>query len=271
MPELPEVVTVVAALSQKIIGKKITQIKIRGDNFIKEISPENFIAEVKNATIIDIKNHAKHILIFLDNNKVIISHLRMNGKYFTYKSAKWFAHDYLQFIFSDQSVLNYNDSRKFGTFHLRRLESLYSLAPLKNVASEPFDIDVEQFFAKLQKINKTIKAVLLDQKLIGGIGNIYADEICFATKISPLTIAKTLNFQEVKLLIENAKRILAASIKLGGSSINSYTSLNAKQGSFQNFLQVHTKVGKPCPVCQQTIVKLKVAGRGTYVCNQCQK
>ncbi|WP_434342053.1 DNA-formamidopyrimidine glycosylase [Mesomycoplasma hyopneumoniae] len=271
MPELPEVVTVVNALKTEVIGKKIKNVLARDSNFIKEINFFDFQKSIVNATIIDIQNRAKHILIFLDNRKVILSHLRMNGKYFTYKSPQWGKYDYVSFVFSDNSVLNYNDSRKFGTFMIRDVELLFKTKPLKDLAPEPFFIKVDDFYQKIRKSTRSIKAILLDQKIISGLGNIYADEVCFATKIFPGKTAKLISRKEAELIIYFSKKILQESIKLGGSSISSYTSLNAKEGKFQNFLKVHTKQNFPCSNCQTKILKTLIAGRGTYFCPFCQK
>ncbi|AJC50048.1 DNA-formamidopyrimidine glycosylase [Mycoplasma flocculare] len=270
MPELPEVVTVVNALKSEVIGKKIKNVLARDTNFIKEISFSDFQKFLIDATIIDIQNRAKHILIFLDNQKVILSHLRMNGKYFTYKSLQWGKHDYISFIFSDNTVLNYNDSRKFGTFMVRDKHALFTTKPLSNLGPEPSSINVDDFYQKIRKSTRVIKAILLDQKIISGLGNIYADEICFATKIFPGKKANLITKKEAKLIIYFSQKILQESIKLGGSSISSYTSLNSKEGKFQNFLKVHTKQNFPCTKCRTKILKTVVAGRGTYFCPVCQ-
>lgn len=270
MPELPEVVTVVNALKSKIIGKKIADVLARDSNFIKEMSFSQFREALINSTIIDIQNRAKHILIFLDNQKVLLSHLRMNGKYFTYKFAQWKKYDYISFVFSDKTVLNYNDSRKFGTFMIRDRENLFKTKPLIDLAPEPFFINIDDFYQKIKKSTRSIKAILLDQKIISGLGNIYADEVCFAVKIFPGTKASLITKDQASLIIEYSKKILQKSIELGGSSISSYTSLNAKKGEFQNFLKVHTKKDFPCFNCKTKILKTVVAGRGTYYCPVCQ-
>ncbi|MBG0730993.1 DNA-formamidopyrimidine glycosylase [Mycoplasma sp. 'Moose RK'] len=270
MPELPEVVTVVNALKPVIIGKKIINVLARDTNFIKEISFPEFQKAVVNSTVVDVQNKAKHILIFLDNQKVILSHLRMNGKYFTYKTQKWEKFDYISFIFSDNFVLNYNDSRKFGTFMIRQNDNLFATKPLVDLAPDPFLIDLEIFWQKISRSNRSIKAVLLDQKIISGLGNIYADEVCFAAKIFPGKKANSISKKLTEQIIEFSKEILQKSIELGGSSISSYTSLNAKEGKFQNFLKVHTKKNFPCQRCKTKILKIVVAGRGTYFCPKCQ-
>lgn len=270
MPELPEVVTVANELHKHISNKQIVKFKAKNTKFIKEISVENFANEIENATITKVTNKAKHILIFLNNNKVIISHLRMSGKYFTNQKHMGQKHDYIFFEFLDKSVLIYNDARQFGTFHLRNLDNLYTTKPLINVAAEPFDIDFETFYFKLSKIKRAIKTTLLDQSLISGLGNIYVDEVLFASKILPWVPANTINRNKAHEILKNSQKILNESIKLGGSSINSYTSLDSKEGLFQNFLKVHTKKDQPCPTCHNIIEKTTINGRGTYFCRGCQ-
>ncbi|AHH45069.1 DNA-formamidopyrimidine glycosylase [Mesomycoplasma bovoculi] len=270
MPELPEVVTVANELHKQICNKKINKFWVKNSKFIKEITPNDFAKEIENSIVTKVTNKAKHILIFLDNNKVIISHLRMSGKYFSNQNHIGRQHDYVFFEFSDKSVLIYNDARQFGTFHLRNIENLFTTKPLINVANEPFDINFDDFYLKLSKIKRVIKTALLDQSLISGLGNIYVDEVLFASKVAPWEVSSSISKNKALEILKNSQRILKESIKLGGSSINSYTSLDAKEGSFQNFLQVHTKKDKPCPNCQKLIEKITINGRGTYFCRKCQ-
>ncbi|MGY6171768.1 DNA-formamidopyrimidine glycosylase [Candidatus Mycoplasma pogonae] len=272
MPELPEVRVVTKALSKVVLNKTIADVIVLRDSLIKEITPTEFSDVLKNETILKVTNEGKFIVFHLTNDKIMISHLRMEGKYNFYDERTFRKpHDHVIFEFSDGTNLHYNDTRMFGTFHIRSSANYLTTNPLNKLAKIPAETDPVAFHALLQKKNRAIKTTLLDQTILVGLGNIYVDETLFAVKIHPQTPAKNLTLDEVKALLNAATNILDHSTQLGGSSINSYTSLNKQEGQFQNFLKVHTKVNQPCWDCQTPIVKTKVNGRGTYFCKYCQK
>lgn len=271
MPELPEVKVVAKSLEQTIKNQKIIDIKIINEKFIKEINAQDFINAIINQTIINVSNYGKFILIFLSNKKVILSHLRMEGKYTIIQNKIFPKHTYLIFKFESGWYLCYSDSRMFGTFHLRELENYNKIPPLSKLAKTPEQSDVNEIFLKFQKKNIAIKSALLDQSLVVGLGNIYVNEALWAAQINPTRSAKSISKKELSLILEHSTRIMDASFALGGSSILSYESLNSQKGSYQNFLQVHTKQNKPCSRCNNLISKIKVNGRGTYYCAFCQK
>jgi len=170
--------------------------------------------------------------------------------------------------------LHYHDTRKFGTMYLfptRDMTLITQLEPLSQVGLEPMDanMNVAYLKARFQKSTKAIKTTLLDQKIMAGLGNIYVDEVLFLSKIHPETPTKTLSDEQIALIITNAQTVLTKAIALGGTTIRSFTSAHDVSGRFQNELLVHTKT--ECPVCQAKIKKIKVGGRGTYVCENCQK
>lgn len=271
MPELPEVKTVVMQLKKLVIDKKISKIEVIFPKLIKEYHENEFKDYFENETIFNVENYGKFIVFFFSNEKIMLSHLRMEGGYNFYtKKTSNKIHDRLIFNFTDGTSLHYHDSRMFGTFHLRNEKNYLNIKPLSLVGKVPWKIDLEDFYNVLQKKNSAIKKILLDQHIIAGLGNIYVDETLFAANIHPETKANKLSLEEVKNILEKASKILQKSIKLGGSSIRSYTSLNKQEGSFQNFLQVHTKEKKPCNICKTSIKKIKVGGRGTYFCPSCQ-
>lgn len=271
MPELPEVRVVSTQLNKCVKNKKIKEIHIFVDKLIQDVSVEEFKKYLINETILEIKNYGKFIIFHLTNEKIMISHLRMEGKYNFFEPSKMrMPHDHVLFEFEDNTNLHYNDTRKFGTFHIKNLNNYLNTKPLNKLAKIPAETDADTLFKELQKSKKYIKTFLLDQTKIVGLGNIYVDEVLFACKIHPETLTNKINQKQVKDILENATRILDLSTELGGSSINSYTSLNKQAGTFQNFLKVHTKVNQPCVECQTPIEKIKVNGRGTYYCVKCQ-
>ena len=264
MPEFPEVYTVVEKLKEITIGKVIKRINIFYKNVFYDYNDE-----IKNLTIKDVRQYGKFILFFIDNY-VLLSHLRMEGKYIPSNEILNDKHILLNFEFSDGSYLNYHDTRKFGRFDLRRIENYLKTPPLMNLSKTPYKISVNELLDKFKNRTTKIKQILLEQDVILGIGNIYADEILFKSKISPFKIAKKITKSEAERIIENAKEIFDLAIKSGGTTIYSYSALG-NSGHFQDFLNVHLRENKPCTLCGSLIKKTKINGRGTYYCDKCQK
>lgn len=272
MPELPEVETVRRQLSQHIVGMKIEDVVI---SYEKMIKPDlvTFTNYVKGATFLEPTRIGKYLFLHLDNGKTIISHLRMEGKYaYGAIGMPYTKHCHVRFIGSD-SELHYNDTRKFGTMELVDTEKHLQVKSIAKLGPEPFfeKCTAAYLHGQLKRRHAPIKSVLLDQSVMTGIGNIYADEILFATKLHPETKANTISKQKAGQIITEARRILTNGIKAGGASIRTYQSLNTIDGMFQLELAVHMQKDKPCLVCQTPIMKIKVGGRGTYFCPRCQK
>ena len=269
MPELPEVRTVIKDLNPKVKNKTISDVLIFLPKLLKNASANEFKKTIIGKKIISVTNKGKFIVFKFSNHTYVVSHLRMEGKYHT---KKWqdSTHDYVSFLFKDGTKLIYNDSRQFGTFHLFR-ESPYDHPPLNKLAKEPGDLNLDFLFSRLQKKRIAIKTALLDQTLILGLGNIYVNEVLWEAKVNPLKSCNAISKSKLNDLVAISKKIMDKSTKLGGSSINSYTSLDMKQGNYQNFLKVHTKQNRPCLRCGNLIKKIKVNGRGTYYCPHCQK
>lgn len=273
MPELPEVETVKEILKKQIIGKNIKDIIIRKDNFIQELSTKEFKKSLINKTIKDIKRRGKFILFYLDDI-VLISHLRMEGKYYLKNSnVSYEKHEHIIFNFTDNTDLRYHDTRRFGTYHIRKIGNEFNVNPLKKLGVEPLSEDLNKEYIKAQIKNKkgNIKQFLLNQEIISGLGNIYVDEVIFRMKVHPEKLVNTLNDNQIDLLVEAVKSVLSKAIKLGGTTIRSYTSSLGVTGRFQNELMIHMREGQACYVCGNQIKKIRVAQRGTYVCETCQK
>ncbi len=269
MPELPEVETVKNTLKKQIIGKTISLVSVYWENIIAYPNIEIFTKQIKNQTINDIKRRGKWLMIELDDY-YLLSHLRMEGKYFIKNKDKpKEKHEHVIFTFSDGSDLRYHDTRKFGKMYLVNKEDVYKVKPLSDLGLEPWDKNLNATYLKSKLNKKPIKTELLDQSIIVGIGNIYADEILFLSKISPLTQANDLGEKDLKNIIKNTKAVLEKAIHYGGTTVKSYTSSEGVHGRFQNHLLVHTK--EKCPICNQKIEKITVGGRGTYYCKNCQK
>lgn len=207
------------------------------------------------------------------NDYYLVSHLRMEGKYFLKnKDEELSKHDYIIFDLGDKE-LRYNDTRKFGKMYLIKKEEVYEKAPLKDLGLEPWDENLNIDYLKEKYKNKRlpIKTLLLDQSIITGIGNIYADEILFLSGINPLLKPSNLTDKNLEDIIKYTRETLNKAIELGGTTIRSYESAEGVHGRFQNNLLVHNHEADKCPNCKEIIIKTTVNGRGTYYCPNCQK
>ncbi len=271
MPELPEVTTICRILDEEVKDKTIKDVAIyRKKNILNE--PNFFIDTLKGKTIECVTRIGKYIIFYLSEAGVLISHLRMEGKYFYDKKYSERKHDIVTFYFTDGTALTYNDTRKFGILKVSNLDKYRWEPPLYGLALDPLQITQSDYlYFKFEKLHKPIKEVLLDQSVVSGIGNIYADEILFASKIHPLTLASNLVRLESDDLLEYAKRVLVQAIDDGGSTIKSYHPKDGISGNFQTKLKVYDKEGQPCPCCQTPLRKIRVGGRGTTFCPNCQR
>lgn len=273
LPELPEVETVKETLKNLILNKTIRDIDVFYDGIIKDISVKQFKEYLVDKTFKDIKRVGKYLIFILDD-VALISHLRMEGKYFIKSTLEDRAkHEHIIFYFTDGSTLRYHDTRKFGTMDIRSLSDIYTTAPINKLGPEPFDDELSINYLRTKLKNKSIpiKSALLDQTIITGLGNIYVDEVLFRCKLNPITKSNTLKNNDLSNIIKYSSIVLDKAIKLGGTTIRSYTSSLGVTGRFQNELNVHTLENEPCKICQTPIIKTKVNGRGTYFCPKCQK
>ena len=273
MPEKPEVMTVVNKLRPKLVGRCITNCNIYWDNIIAYPTTDEFKKKIINQKINDITTRGKFIVVGLDDYNLLI-HLRMEGKFFFRNKGDTInKHEHVEFILDDSISFRYHDVRKFGKMYLLNKEDTYNVKPLKDLGKEYYDKDLtkEYLFDKLKNLKIPIKTALLDQSIITGIGNIYDDEILFLSGISPLRKSSDITLDECDLIIKYTKEVLDHAVELGGTTIKSFTSSEGVHGLFQNELLVHGKGGSPCPKCGNTLLKIKINGRGTHYCEKCQK
>ena len=249
-----------------ILNKKIEDIKILYPKIIDD-DQEEFVQTLKNKTFKEIDRVGKY-LIFKLEDVAFISHLRMEGKYQICKKGDILSkHDHVIFVLDEGMELRYNDVRKFGRMKLVDHDDYKNQLPLSKLGPEPFEIDYLELYQKLKKKNKAIKTVLLDQSIMTGIGNIYANEICYQMHLNPYTKANVLSKKRVKELVDVACEILNKAILQGGTTIHSF-SANGIDGLFQVQLKVHMQ--KHCPLGHE-IKKVMINERGTYYCPICQK
>jgi len=273
MPELPEVETVRRGLNRLVQGKVVNSVSVRWDKTISNMSPEEFDAEIAGRTIEKIDRRGKYLLFRLSGKKTLVSHLRMEGAYYTVPAGTTPGkHDLVTFKLSDGVDLFYRDTRKFGRMAFVNDDDVMSVAGLAKIGPEPTEDSLTLDYMKeiFSKSKTAVKPFLLDQSKIAGIGNIYADEVLWQTMIHPLTKTNLLTDVELAELRLNIINEMARSIAHHGTTVHSFTDAFGEAGEFQNELEVYGRRGEPCYRCGTELVKIKVAQRGTTYCPICQ-
>ncbi|MBI2798098.1 bifunctional DNA-formamidopyrimidine glycosylase/DNA-(apurinic or apyrimidinic site) lyase [Candidatus Saccharibacteria bacterium] len=288
MPELPEVETVRTGLQQFLVGQTIQAVAF---DWLKSFpNDKNQVDKfVIKAEITSVKRRAKVLLLDLNTGYTLMVHLKMTGQMvYRPKEGEGFGgghpSDSLISKLPDKSTrvtftlnrgkLFFNDQRKFGWIKLKKTADLVSDEFLSKLGPEPLEdsYTFEQFKAAIQRRQKTsIKAAILDQTVLAGVGNIYADESLFAARIHPATLVKDVSSIKLKRLYNAIREVMNLSIRLGGSSDRNYVDAQGKKGSYLKFAKVFRRDGQECPECGGKIVKIRVAGRGTHICPKCQK
>ena len=288
MPELPEIEIVKQSLEKKVKYKIIDTVLVKNPNLRFKIQ-NNFKQFLKKKKIISVDRRSKYLIIGLEDNKFLLIHFGMSGTLHIcfkrknnnlysnlsfYKSMKLpKKHNHVEIFFSNFKII-YNDPRRFGFF--KTLNSKKKLNEyFKKIGPEPFDrtFSFKYLQKKIFNKNKNIKNFLLDQSFIAGIGNIYANEILFYSKINPLKKGKEISENQIRKIIKYSKYVLKKAIKKGGSSIKNFKNIKGMDGSYQKEFKIYDKEDKICPTsnCNEKIVKLNISNRSTYVCNVCQK
>ncbi|MGN7358134.1 DNA-formamidopyrimidine glycosylase [Paenibacillus sp. SAF-054] len=273
MPELPEVETVKRTLNQLVKGKFIDHVTVNLARIIQRPDDiDQFAFLLAGHTIQSVERRGKFLRILLDD-LVLVSHLRMEGRYGLYDSSEPVEkHTHVIFHFNDGTELRYKDVRQFGTMHLFQPGEELSMPPLSKLGIEPLDAEftLANFKAALAGKTSKIKAVLLNQAYIVGIGNIYVDESLFRAGIHPEQLANTLTDEQFEALHQAVIATLSESVEVGGSSIKSYVNGQGEMGMFQHQLKIYGRQNQPCVNCGTLIEKSVVGGRGTHFCPVCQ-
>jgi formamidopyrimidine-DNA glycosylase len=278
MPELPEVETVVRSLAPHLPGRRI----IAAEFTSRHVTPGNRAAlarKLAGRTIQSVTRRGKHILIGLDEGTLVV-HLGMTGQLLLDPPAS--NHDHIHGVLRhaygvfhlDTGLLVYRDPRQFGSIKLvthRPDGSIDGNKGLRDLGPEPLEIGLEEFAARLKRRKTRMKALLLNQTFVAGIGNIYADEILYAAEVHPLAIASRLSKPRVARIHQAMREILTLAIEHGGSSISDYVNAAGERGWFQMLHNAYGREGEPCLRCGGLIKRILVAQRGTHFCPQCQK
>jgi formamidopyrimidine-DNA glycosylase len=288
VPELPEVETVKNGLQRLLPGRTIEHVE-----FDTPRSFPNAAADVdaflKGASVVAVTRRAKVLLIELSSKYSLVIHLKMTGQLVYDSKSDHFGAGHpnnslvgqlpdkstrVTLTFTDGSSLFFNDQRKFGWMRLLPTAEIPQLDFFIKVGPEPLAADFtwQQFKERLlRRKNSNIKAVLLDQTVVAGVGNIYADESLWGAKIHPTSLVRDLQDRHFKALFIALQAVLQLSIEKGGSSDRNYVDAEGKRGSYLSFAKVFRREGQPCPRCETTIIKTRVAGRGTHLCPHCQR
>ncbi len=274
MPELPEVETIKRTLQHLVIGKTIQDVEILWGKIIKRPNDLlQFKTLCQGQTIHGIDRRGKFLKFLLDEH-VLLSHLRMEGRYMLQKKSEPYEkHTHVIFSFTDETELRYMDVRKFGTMHLFLKGEEEKHEPLAKLGVEPFSNEFTPNLLQtaFQKTARTVKAVLLDQSIVAGLGNIYVDEALFRARIHPKRIANEISGRSIETLHQAIVATLKEAVEKGGSSVRTYVNSQGEMGMFQLKHCVYGKKGEPCITCGTEIERTVVAQRGTHYCPQCQK
>ena len=287
MPELPEVEVVKQSLDKKIREKKVKKVLVRNRNLRKKV-PLKFENFFLNQKILKVGRFSKYLILHLSNRKKCLIHLGMTGTiHFIKKNKKNVItntsfynspklpskHNHIEIFFDDCKII-YNDPRRFGFFEIIENEKFLK-KKFNHLGPEPFNSNytLDYIYSKLRGKQKNIKNFLIDQSFISGIGNIYASEILFLSKINPTKKAKNLKKNDCKKILTNSKKVLCEAINKGGSSIKDFKNISGNYGGFQSEFKVYQREGLKCKRknCIGIIKKKNISNRSTFFCNSCQK
>jgi formamidopyrimidine-DNA glycosylase len=287
MPELPEVETVRRGLSLLIIGRRVQSVSHDWDKGFP--NPKHDVNQfLLGSTIADVRRRAKVLLIDLSSEYTLVIHLKMTGQ-LVYRGKEVFGAGHpsdslvgelpdkstrVIFTFDDGSHLFFNDQRKFGWVKLYPTIEVPNIDFMKRVGPEPLEetFSSKEFIQQIRRRNgTTVKAAILDQTVLAGVGNIYADESLWGAKIHPATRVKDVSDAELELLLHEIKYVMNLAIEKGGSTDRNYVNAEGKKGSYIDFARVFRQEGLPCPRHPDVLIeKSRVAGRGTHICPVCQ-
>ncbi len=274
MPELPEVESIRLTLAKHTLGKKILDVEILWPPVAVSWFDRNFAELLKGRMIDSIDRRGKYLLINLSKGLTMIVHFRMTGRliYYTEKQPVD-KHTHIVFFLDDEGEIHYSDVRKFGRIQLVPTQEAIKIPSLAKLGPEPLNesFTFDKLGQRLANKKCKIKAALLDQRTIAGLGNIYVDEALFRAGIHPGKSTNTLKVSEIILLYNSICDTLTEGIKAGGTSFRDYRDADGKKGLFQESLMVYGRGGKGCKVCGSLLVRGKIAGRTTVYCPTCQK
>jgi len=271
MPELPEVETIARGLAPEIVGRRIMAAQVRHAGAVGG-DARQFCARVAGREVLGVRRRGKMLIVELDADLCLAVHLKMTGRLWVPPDGTGpDAHTHVVMALSDGRELHFRDVRKFGSCRCLTLAELAELPFLKTLGPEPFEMTADDFLARLKGRTGRIKALLLDQKVLAGVGNIYADEALFRAGIRPEARADAIGAPRLRGLFAAVIEVLAQGIRENGASISDYRDAKGDAGAFQNSFRVYGRGGQPCTVCGGKLKAVAVAGRTSTYCPKCQR
>lgn len=274
MPELPEVETVCRGLRASMVGRRMENIQIRRA-MIRLPVPPDLPKRIAGAYVKAVERRAKYILITMDNGYCLLVHLGMSGRMMVFSTApqELHKHDHVLFKLDDGQTVIFNDPRRFGLVIGAPCTEIAAHPLLAGLGPEPLSeaFNAEYLFHKLQKRKQHIKPALMDQKLVVGVGNIYASEALFKSGINPERPANEIDKEKYQQLVTAIHSVLNAAIASGGSTLRNYVNSGGQSGYFQHHFDVYGRESKPCSKCGGLVARITQAGRSTFYCGHCQK
>jgi formamidopyrimidine-DNA glycosylase len=274
MPELPEVETVVADLRPHLVGRTIVRCELAFPTIVRHPEPEEFVDAVSGMRIESMSRRGKYIYLHLADEVVLVVHLGMTGQLRILDAAAPLEkHTHAVFFLDDGRQLRYRDPRRFGRLLAGTMDALLTARKMPRLGPEPIDADyaAEALYRELRRRRAPLKAVLLDQKAIAGVGNIYADESLHRAGLRPTRIASTVSKRSARRLHESLRESLMTAIANRGSSVDSYRDAWGELGGQQEKLLVYGRAGEPCFTCGRPLRSVRIAGRTTVYCTRCQR
>ncbi len=276
MPELPEVETVRRGLDKALAGATINKVELRREN-LRTPFPKDFAKSLTGQKIKSVTRRAKYLLFHLDSDIIMVAHLGMTGRFTVAapqgkgKKMEFLAHDHVVLTLDDGRLIIYNDARRFGLMEICKRKEVQNHKLFRHLAPEPLEGEFtpEYLEKALSKRKTPIKPTIMDQEIVVGVGNIYANEALFLTGISPLKPANEIG-KKIPPLIKEIHNVLNAAIKAGGSTLKDFAHVSGESGYFQHNFHVYGRGGKPCSKCKTPIETIRQAGRATFYCPKCQ-
>jgi len=270
MPELPEVEYVARQLREALVGSRITRTEVLWPRAVSGVTPEDLIARLTGRRVLAVGRRAKYLVLTLDSGESVVIHRRMSGNLRLARADETAQYTRVAFTLSNGRYLLFTDPRKFGRITVAAPEELPAL--FSRLGPEPLDADFtpDALAERLAGHTRSIKALLLDQSVVAGLGNIYADEALFRARIHPLRSAATLTTEEIEALHGGIQGALQTGIEHGGTTFGRHRGLYDEPGSNLEHVQVYRRTGQPCVRCDAPIERIRIAQRSAHFCPQCQ-
>jgi formamidopyrimidine-DNA glycosylase len=272
MPELPEVETVVRCLRLGLVGREIVSVHLVGERLRRPWLPR-WSRLLRSQRVVEVRRRGKWIICGLTGDAALVFHLGMTGRlHVADRRARREPHTHLVFRLSPgEQELRFRDIRRFGSADLITNDDLGVFLGAEKLGPEPFELTTAELYAKLRKTSRCLKAVLLDQRVVAGVGNIYADEALFEAQLPPRQLGRRTTEDQAECLRRAIVKVLRRAIEKNGSTIQNFFYGDGEAGGYQNEFRVYQQTGEPCRQCETPIERIQLAGRSTHFCPRCQQ